>query len=310
MRLLDFCEGRPEVAAPAERDVYGGIEPMFNHILSGETGYLRLLTGELPEDRVRESNPRPLAGLREPAGWLAERWSAALDAERDPEPVLQYQRGDDAEVMADWVPLIQCVHHGEDHRTQIATLLSRHRIEPPRLDGWTFAAASRAEGTSRVWWDALLRRVFGYHVWATERLLDRCRELSSEELTLTAPGTHGSIGATLDHLLSLDRSYLSRLTRGDEPAPLEAGGPEVLLEHLARQRDGWLAYLDSGPDFEKLLERPAGESRAWVGVLQALHQGNRHRTHVGTVLLNHGLEAPDIDVWNYAWAEGALKPLP
>jgi hypothetical protein len=27
------------------------------------------------------------------------------------------------------------------------------------------------------------------------------------------------------------------------------------------------------------------------------------------VLLHNQLEAPEIDVWNYAWAEGALRPL-
>jgi uncharacterized damage-inducible protein DinB len=286
-RLLEFCEGRPETTAPAERDVYGGIVPMFNHILSGETGYLRLVTGELPKDRVRESSPRALADLKEPARWLAQRWSAVLDGERDPEPVLLYQRGDDAEVMADWVPLAQCVHHGDDHRTQVATLLDRHGVEPPRLDGWTFAAGTAAAGSWRPWWAALLRRVAGHHHWATERLLEHCRALTPEQLALSAPGTSGSISDILDRLVSFDRSYLASL----------AGGGD------------WLAYLDSGPDFEAVVKSGDAESPAWVLVLQALHHGNRHRTHAGTILLNHQLEAPDIDVWSYAWAEGALKPL-
>ena len=150
-RLLEFCEGRPEVAAPAEGDVYGRIEPMFNHIVSGETGYLRLLTGQVPEDRVRESTPRPLSELREPIRWLAERWIPALEAERDPEAVLPYQRGDDAEHMADWIPLVQCAHHGDDHRTQVATLLGRHGIEAPNLDGWAFGDEPSAdEGEART----------------------------------------------------------------------------------------------------------------------------------------------------------------
>ena len=164
----------------------------------------------------------------------------------------------------------------------------------------------------RGWWAALLERCFGHHLWATERLLERCRGLSPEQLALSAPGTYGSIGATLDHLLSADRSYLSRMMGGRATPPLEAGGPEPLLEHhLARQREGWLAYLHSGPDFDLLIERrEGGESPAWVVVLQAIHHGNDHRTHAGTVLLSHQLEAPEIDVWSYAWAEGALRKLP
>jgi uncharacterized damage-inducible protein DinB len=309
-RLLEFCQGRPEATAPAEADVYGGIEPLFNHILSGETGYLRLLTGELPEDRVHQSKPRPLGDLRDPSRWLAERWPAALNVDRDPEVVLPYQRGDDSELMADWVPLVQCVHHGDDHRTQVATLLSRHGIEPPPLDGWAFAETASADGAVRDWWVALLRRCVGHHLWATERLLEHCRALLPEQLALSASGTYGSIGATLDHLLSSDRFLLSSLAGDGRLAPLEAGGPERLLEDLARQREGWSAYLDSGPDYEAPIRRRGVDSPAWVTVVQAIYHGNDHRTHAGTVLLSHELEAPDIDVWSYAWAEGMLRPLP
>ena len=261
-RLLEFCDGRPEVTSPGDADVYGGIEPMFNHILGAETGYLRLLTGELPADRVRERKPRPLSELREPARWLAERWPAALDGDRDAELIRPYQRGDDPELMPDWIPLVQCVHHGDDHRTQVATLLSRHGVDAPGLDGWAFAEEFSGSGTGDAavhdWWAELLGRFVGYHVWATERLLEQCQRLSPEQLALSAPGTYGSIDATLDHLVSIDRSYLSRLMGGRATPPLEARGPGPLLEHLARQREDWLAYLASGPDFEVLRERREG----------------------------------------------------
>jgi uncharacterized damage-inducible protein DinB len=218
--------------------------------------------------------------------------------------------------MPDWLPLVQTVHHGDDHRTQVATLLSRHGIEPPDLDGWSFAATApqAAEDPPREWWTPLLRRFLGHHLWATERLLEHCRSLSPQQLALTAPGTYGSIVDTLDHLVSSDRSYLSGVTgRGRTPA-LDAGGPGPLLEHVSRQRDGWLAYLDSAPDLDALVQRRSGAYPAWVVVLQAIHHGNDHRTHVGTVLLSHGLEAPEIDVWAYGIAEDKLQfplgPLP
>jgi uncharacterized damage-inducible protein DinB len=284
-QLLKFCDGRPDVDASAETDVYGGIEPMFNHIISAETGYFRLVTGELPTDRVLESNPRPLRDLLEPARWLAERWPTAL-------------------------PLIQTLHHGDDHRTQIATLLGRRGVEAPELDGWAFEEVAAGNGAARDWWGPLLRRFFGYHLWATERLLEQCRALTPEQLELSAPGTFGSIGATLDHLVSSDRSYLSRLMGGKRMPPLNAGGPGPLLEHLARQREDWMTYLDSKPDFDVMIERTDGHSPAWIVVLQAIHHGNDHRTHAGTVLLHHQLGEVEIDVWNYGLAEDVLKPLP
>ena len=307
-RLLEFCAGRPESATPAESDVYGDIDAMFKHIVSAETGYLRLVTGKLPEDRVRLDDPRPLEELRQPVRWLLEGWLSALDEERDPEKILPYQRGDDPEHMADWIPLVQTPHHGDDHRTQIATVLGRQGVEAPDLDGWAFAegAGPAANDAPREWWAPLLRRFFGHHLWATERLLEHCRTLSPEQLALTAPGTYGSIGDTLDHLMSSDRSYLSGVNGHGRTPALDAGGPGALLEHLGRQRDGWLKYLDSRPDWNVMIERSSGSYPAWVLVLQAIHHGNDHRTHVGTVLLHHKLEAPEIDVWAYGIAEEKL----
>lgn len=308
-RLLEFCQGRPEVASAAEGDVYGNIEALFNHIVRSEAGYLRLVTGKLPRDLVRSGEPRPPGDLRPPANELLELWLATLQTERDPEAVLPFQRGDDLELMPDWLPLIQTVHHGDDHRTQVGTLLSRGGIEAPDLDGWSFGEPEEADADDRArdWWNPLLRRFFGHHVWATEQLLEHCRKLTPDQLALTAPGTFGSVIDTLDHLVSSDRSYLEGVTVGGRLPPLNAGEPGPLLEHLARSRDGWFAYLDSKPDFDAMVERQSGSYPAWVLVLQAIHHGNDHRTHAGTALLRHGLQPGDIDVWGYGIAEGKLQ---
>ncbi|HVD01016.1 MAG TPA: DinB family protein [Candidatus Dormibacteraeota bacterium] len=306
-QLLEFCAGRPELTAPAEDDVYGTIEATFNHIVGAEAGYARLITGHLPV-RVRES--RAAVELLEPGRLIAEGWLEVLSTERDLEVVLPFQRGRDPEVMSDWLPLVQCVHHGDDHRAQIGTLLSRHGIEPPDLDGWSYGEVGTGDAAPHAWWDALLGRFFRHHFWATEQLLERCRDLSPEQLAFSAPGTYGSIEATLDHLVSADRTIFSRATGGGRQPALDAGGPGPLLEHFARQRQGWEAYLASKPDFESRIDREGVLIPVWVIVLQAIHHGNDHRTNVGTALLRQGLEAPEIDVWAYAWQDGALRPLP
>jgi len=36
------------------------------------------------------------------------------------------------------VPLSQAIHHANDHRSQIATLLTHQGIEPPDLDVWAY----------------------------------------------------------------------------------------------------------------------------------------------------------------------------
>jgi len=154
---------------------------------------------------------------------------------------------------------------------------------------------------------------FRYHRWANLRLLDACARLSDAELQLTAAGTYGTIAATLQHLVGAEGRYLNRLEGGDGRVP---DGPE--FPGVARLR------LDAGRSGEGLIEaagRIDGETliatrfgdeavkvRARVILLQALHHGNDHRTHVCTILGSHGIAYEGLDVWAYGEATGALVP--
>jgi uncharacterized damage-inducible protein DinB len=306
-RLLNWCQFQPASPTPAADDVYGSIEATFNHILSAETLYLRLLTGEVPDDPVSERSPRPLAELRGPARRLAERWEAVLGAERDIESIRLHEREDGNEEMPDWLLLVQAVHHGDDHRAQIGTLLGRSGIITPELDGWSFGFEPGAVGTPPAWAETMLRRSVGHHLWATQSLLERCQSLTGDQLALSSPGTYGSILDTLNHLVTADRGYLSRLNRAGRPAALEKATASTLLEHWDRLQEGWLEYLDSRPDYESTVECSDGWYPGWILMLQAIHHGNDHRTHIGTVMLGHAIELPELDVWSYAWAEGSFR---
>jgi hypothetical protein len=54
-----------------------------------------------------------------------------------------------------------------------------------------------------------------------------------------------------------------------------------------------------------------GDYRVQSGVvlIQALHHGNDHRTHICTILGHHGLTYGDMDVWAYGDATGAVVPI-
>jgi uncharacterized damage-inducible protein DinB len=305
-RLLNWCRWQPATST-ADSDVYGGVEANFNHILGAETRYLHLLTGELSADPVSEKTPRSLAELREAGGELAQRWMALLETERDVDELRIHARGGGKEEMPDWVPLVQAVHHGDDHRAQIGTLLGRAGVMTPDLDGWFFGFEPSSTGTPPRWADSMLKRSAGHHLWATRRLLEHCRSLSDDQVALSSAGTYGSILETLHHLVSSDRGYLSRLNRGGLKQPLEIGSLSALQGHWDRQSEGWLTYLDSEPDYEGTVECSDGWYPAWILVLQSIHHGNEHRTHVGTVLLGNSIEAPEIDVWSYGDAEGVLR---
>jgi uncharacterized damage-inducible protein DinB len=309
-RLLNWCLWQPAAASASGTDVYGDVKSTFNHLLAAENRYLQLLTGELPADAVSEKTPRALEELWEPAGQLARRWNAVLATERDIDALHVRQRRDGRKVeMPDWLPLVQAVHHGDDHRAQIATLLGRSNVMTPELDAWYFGFEPPSPRTAPEWAETLLLRGAGHHLWATQKLLEHSASLGDEQLELDAPGTYGSIVATLNHLVSTDRGYLSRLKRAGLMEPLENATVATLRDVWDGQQEAWRAYFNSHPDYESTVECSDGWYPGWVLVAQAIHHGNDHRTHVGTVLLAHELQLPELDVWAYAEAEGVFKTL-
>src|SRR5438309_9107803 len=76
-----------------------------------------------------------------------------------------------------------------------------------------------------------------HDVWATTKLLERCRSLTAEQMQLTAPGTYGTIEKTFAHIVRANEGYLN--TYGVIPQPfieLTASVDEIALR-LARVRD-------------------------------------------------------------------------
>src|SRR5215467_13188654 len=90
-RLQDFLARQPaEVLSGASgNDVLGPIEVAFPHIVSGDTAILPWVTGErIPEALVVDLTMRDVRPVMQ---WSAEQWPRALDSDRDPEAVYQYQ---------------------------------------------------------------------------------------------------------------------------------------------------------------------------------------------------------------------------
>jgi uncharacterized damage-inducible protein DinB len=158
----------------------------------------------------------------------------------------------------------------------------------------------------------LLDDAFAHHVWATERLIDACTKLTPEQLRTPAPGTYGSIIATLMHLVSSDGWYLSFFR--EQPAPIDEE-TEVSLAELraAITTNGvaWMALLAGDLDPEQdLVERGDGwefHQPAGLRLAQTIHHGTDHRSQVCTALTSFGIEPPEIDLWAYGEATGRTR---
>ena len=160
----------------------------------------------------------------------------------------------------------------------------------------------------------LLIEAFRYNKWANLHLLEVCAGLSQDQLQLTTPGTYGTIAATLQHLLGAEQRYLRRMI-GHEPQIHERDEfPGIAAMQEIAERSGDLLIDAAGRiNGDDLIDTQYGDQqfRLHLGVvlLQAMHHGNDHRTHICTILGHHGLTYGDMDVWAYGDATGAIVPI-
>jgi uncharacterized damage-inducible protein DinB len=125
---------------------YGSMLATLSHMIQSDSRYLRRFDDpELPPEDDWE--PLPLETLRHRIVEQGRRWEDKLDVLERGELRASirnhaggYPDTDDAEGML----VLQALHHGNDHRTQINSTLGALGEEVPELDGWDYWAHGRS----------------------------------------------------------------------------------------------------------------------------------------------------------------------
>jgi uncharacterized damage-inducible protein DinB len=153
----------------------------------------------------------------------------------------------------------------------------------------------------------------GHHVWATERLLDVCEALTSEQLAAPVPGTYGSIADTLRHLVSTDGWYLTFFRAWTNRISDEDASPTIADFRAANRANGeaWRELLAANPDGETdIPEHGDGwtfHAPTGFRLAQVIHHGTDHRSQICTALTGLGIEPPEIDLWAYGESAGRTR---
>jgi uncharacterized damage-inducible protein DinB len=158
---------------------------------------------------------------------------------------------------------------------------------------------------------SVLLELVRHKTWATRKLIELCESINPAFVDATSPGTYGTIRQTLVHMVNADRNYFRRLN-AQEPW-------DKMDEQTTDLQTVGLRFLEIAPQWESLAQDasladrdlfyPKGEVvKGAVVFVQSIHHGDVHRAHVLSILGSHGIQVPELDLWEYAFEVGLIKP--
>ena len=153
LRLIEYCQALGDEHLDATiPGTYGTIRMTLRHLVDAEQGYYSMLTRK--PFRTKEEaaafvfsdplpdGPVPLAELAARIRHLGPRWEALT---QDPDAQDREVTATDGYRMPGAVPMAQAIHHADDHRTQIMSILGARGLDAPGpngLDVWGHAEAA------------------------------------------------------------------------------------------------------------------------------------------------------------------------
>jgi uncharacterized damage-inducible protein DinB len=150
-----------------------------------------------------------------------------------------------------------------------------------------------------------LTTLFSHNLWANLRLLERCAELTREQLDTSIPGAYSSIHDTLQHIVTSEQSYFSRISTG-QPRRRPADAPPLTMAEMVE------SVRTSGAGFIEWASKVQAEDTVqvdWDGtprdvpktiiLTQVINHATEHREQIKTILTQLGIEPPDLQSWTY-----------
>jgi uncharacterized damage-inducible protein DinB len=141
LRLIEYCQGLADEHLDATiPGTFGTIRETLRHLVEGEEGYFRIVTGERLSEPLPDG-PVPLDELAERIRRLGPRWE--LLAQDTDVPDREVTTSDGWRMPAA-VPMAQAIHHADDHRSHVLSIIGTRGLEVPEpngLDVWGYAEA-------------------------------------------------------------------------------------------------------------------------------------------------------------------------
>jgi uncharacterized damage-inducible protein DinB len=147
--------------------------------------------------------------------------------------------------------------------------------------------------------------LYDHNLWANLRLLEQCATLTDEQLDAAIVGTYGSIRDMLQHIVTSEQSYLSRISTGRPFVRSEPQRRLTLAEMIAIAQTTGAGFVEWAPKIraEDTVEVdwdgvPRAVPKAVI-MVQAINHATEHRAQIMVTLTQLGVEPPDLQGWAY-----------
>ncbi len=150
-----------------------------------------------------------------------------------------------------------------------------------------------------------LTTLFSHHLWANLRLLERCADLTPDQMEATMVGAYGSIYETLEHIVRSEKSYFTRISTG-QPYRRPENPPRMAVADMIdsmRETGTGLIEWASKVQVEETVEvdwdgTPRGVPKT-ILLTQALFHAAEHREQIKSIMTQIGIEPPDLQGWEF-----------
>jgi uncharacterized damage-inducible protein DinB len=150
-----------------------------------------------------------------------------------------------------------------------------------------------------------LTTLFSHNLWANLRLLEWCKKLSSEQMEATIPGAQGALHDTLQHIVTAERSYHSRISTGKiyrGPARDQRMTLAEMSDSLRSTGTGlieWATKVQADDTVQLDWDGTPREVPKTIILTQVINHATEHREQVKAIMSQLGLEPPDLQAWSY-----------
>jgi len=137
-QVLQACQNLSEDQLSTKMPgAYGTIRETLEHIIRGEAGYVRLLTGNRPAPPFKWDDKPSLAEM---ASYSIQIGNALVETVKQIPPTKTIDQEVDGKKLhyQALALFIQIINHGIEHRTNITTILNQGLQTPPEVDGWGY----------------------------------------------------------------------------------------------------------------------------------------------------------------------------